>query len=338
MLVGIRADGGHTLGIGHLARCLALAETLRSAHGIGSHFYLYQDDSGAALIEGRGWPLVRLDSDRPDVIPPGDDLLVVDMPGGVSAGYVETLRHAEQRRLIAIFDGTCDGRLGADLVISPIERMPDENQWRGFRGQRYEGLAYAILAPEYTDLPRRVVDEGHTPHVLVTMGGADPYGLTLQAMESLDSMPDDFQTTVTIGPAFSNAKKIDDWVRGSRRPYEIKRERGLASLMITSDLAVTSFGTTAYELAAAGLPSVALCITPDHVAAADLFARGGTMISAGLFSSVSRDRLANMVHELLSDPPRRSMMAKAGQSRVDGQGARRVADLVAAAIARKPGL
>lgn len=333
--VGIRADGGAALGLGHLTRCLALAKTLRSGHGIASCFYLVEDDIGKALVEANGWPVILLGTDHPDGIPSGDELLVIDLPGGVTASYVATLHRVQPRRLIAVFDGTCDGRLEADLVITPIERMPYDNQWQGFVGRRYEGPAYAILAPEYEDLPRRDVTDSENPQVLVTMGGADPYGLTLLALEALDSMPDEFRTTVTLGPAFRKSGEVEDWLRGARRKYEIKRERVLAPLMLASDLAVTSFGTTAYELAATGLPSVALSITPDHVKAAELFARGGSMIGAGLFSSVSRQGLAKMVHDLLSDPRRRAEMAGAGQTMVDGKGARRVADVLAAAISQK---
>jgi spore coat polysaccharide biosynthesis predicted glycosyltransferase SpsG len=333
MRIGIRADGGSVLGLGHLSRCLALAETLRSAHGIECRFYLHQDSTGEALIQERAWPVTVLPSDRPDVIPTGDDLLVIDLPGGVLSAYMEALRHADPHRLLAIFDGTCEGRLAADLVVAPLERLQDPAHWEGFRGRRYEGLDYAILSPDYADLPRRVVDETREPQLLVTMGGADPHDLTQLALEALDTMPDEFQTTVALGPAFTKAEEIWQWVLSARRKYETRRVGMLAPLMVASDLAVTSFGTTSYELAAAGLPSVELCITPDHVEAADIFARGGSMVSAGLFSSVSKDRLANMVHELLSDSHRRSKMATAGQALVDGKGARRVADLLVAAIA-----
>lgn len=337
MKIGIRADGGSELGLGHLSRCLALAGALRSAPGIECRFYIHQDTMGASMIQERAWPVTVLESDQPAVIPTGDDLLVIDLPGGVTAGYMESLRRVDHHRLLTIFDGTCQGRLEADVVVAPIERLSDPSHWEGFRGRRYEGLDYAILSPDYADLPRRAADGAREPRVLVAMGGADPHGLTLLALQALDTLPDEFQTTVALGPAFTKAEEIGEWVRGARRQYETQRVRILAPLMVASDLAVTSFGTTSYELAAAGLPSVELCITPDHVEAAQVFARGGSMISAGLFSSVSKGRLANMVHELLSDPRRRSTMATAGQALVDGKGARRVADLLVAAITENSG-
>lgn len=335
--IGIRADGGRVLGLGHLTRCLALADELRSAHGVDCRFYIRQDDAGRALVESRGWPVVRALSGGLEGVPPGDDLLVVDVPGGISAESIESLRASDPRRLLALFDGTCSGRLGADLVITPIERLSDPADWRGFHGMRFEGPAYAILNAAYSNLPPRAVDPDRAPRVLVTMGGADPYGLTLQALDALDTMPDDFQTTVAVGPAFSKEDELAGWLRHARRAYAVHREPVLAALMVASDIAVTSFGTSVYELAAAGLPAIALAISPDHAEAADRFARYGSLISAGLYTRVPRKTLANMVHELLGDPRTRMTMARAGQALVDGLGSRRVADLLIATVMSSAG-
>jgi spore coat polysaccharide biosynthesis predicted glycosyltransferase SpsG len=280
---------------------------------------------------------VRLASESPDDIQLSDDLLIVDLPGGVSRNYMTTLRRADPNRLLVLFDGTCDGRLDADLVVTPLERLAAPSNWVDFGGLRYQGPEYAILDAAYSGLPQRVIDPNRTPTVLVTMGGADPFGLTLQALQAMDSMPGNFHTIVALGPAFAKENEVGDWLPHATRSYELRRDASLARLMVASDLAVVSFGTSAYELAAAGLPAIALCISPDHVEAAEIFARGGSMISAGLWSTVSRERLSTMVHELLSNVEARMTMARAGQALIDGNGARRVADLLVAALAHRAG-
>ncbi len=330
--IGIRADGGRVLGLGHVTRCLALATELRANHDVKCSFYVHEDHAGRSLVESRGWTALHVKSDGPQGIPAGDDLVIVDLPGGVTHAYVESLRASDPRRLVALFDGTCTGRLAADLVIAPVERLSAPSDWIGFRGRRFEGPDYAILDAAYLSLPPRAIDPARTPRVLVTMGGADPYGLTLQALDALDGIPDDFQATVAAGPAFSMERELAGRLHRARRKYEVRREPNLAGVMMESDLAVTSFGTTAYELAAAGLPAIALAITPDHAEAAAMFARGGSLISAGMYTTVSRESLANMVHELLSDPDQRMTMARAGQALIDGQGSRRVADLLVSAV------
>jgi len=310
---------------------------LRDAHGVSSTFYLYEDESGAALIERKGFALVRLRAAGAELVPAGDALIVVDVPGGVSRQAVEALRRRDSRRLVVLFDGMCPGRLDADLVVSPMARKTEASDWQGFHGRRFEGPPFAIVDRAYGGLPVRRIDSARPPRLLVSMGGADPYGLTLQALRAIDAMPGIFETVVALGPAYSQEPELKAWLGEARRPYELRRDALLVPAMLRADLAVTSFGTTVYELAAAGLPAIALCITPDHVEAAALFARNGTLISAGLYSSVAPQVLVNMVHELLADPRRRMQMARAGQALVDGVGARRVADLLVDAINRQRG-
>jgi UDP-2,4-diacetamido-2,4,6-trideoxy-beta-L-altropyranose hydrolase len=95
---------------------------------------------------------------------------------------------------------------------------------------------------------------------------------------------------------------------------------------------LVSFGTTVYELAAAGLPAIALSITDDHALSAEVFARGGSLTHLGLFSTISAAQIQSAVRELMKDPQLRFAMAQRGQALVDGRGAQRVAKLLLARI------
>jgi spore coat polysaccharide biosynthesis protein SpsF len=168
------------------------------------------------------------------------------------------------------------------------------------------------------------------------MGGSDPYGLTLQALRALDSMPDTmeepFHVTIAIGPAFLHEVELRNWLAGAHRRYQCRREDSLLNLMVNSDLALVSFGTTVYELAAAGLSAIALSITEDHAQSAEVFAQYGSLMHLGLFSTISAAQIQSAVLELLNGQQLRLGMAQRGQALVDGKGAERVAKLVVARI------
>jgi spore coat polysaccharide biosynthesis protein SpsF len=102
--------------------------------------------------------------------------------------------------------------------------------------------------------------------------------------------------------------------------------------MVNSDLALVSFGTTVYELAAAGLPAIALSITEDHARSAEVFAQLGSLMHLGLFSNVTAAQIQSAVRELLNGQQLRLGMAQRGQAQVDGKGAERVAKLLVARI------
>jgi spore coat polysaccharide biosynthesis predicted glycosyltransferase SpsG len=332
-----RVDGGRSMGMGHVVRCLWLASALRDTSGSPVTFCMAQDDIGISFMQSRGWPVVRVASEELGEVEGYALIIIVDLPGGLSAEDVRALRQRNPRSLLVLMHGTCTGRIEADLIVSPIERLPDPSSWRGFRGQRYEGPAYAILDPAFARVPRRssslvrasLVRE---PRILVSMGGSDPCGLTLQALRALDIMSEPFHVAVALGPAFLHEEELRTWLAGARRQYECRREDSLLDLMVNCDVALVSFGTTVYELAAAGLPAIALSITEDHAESAEVFAQGGSLRHLGLFSSISATKIQAAVLDLINNQQLRLGMAQRGQALVDGKGAERVAKLLLATI------
>ena len=145
-------------------------------------------------------------------------------------------------------------------------------------------------------------------------------------------MAEEFHVTIAVGPAFLHEAELQSWLAGARRQYECRREDSLLDLMVNSDLALVSFGTTVYELAAAGLPAIALSITEDHAQSAEVFAQSGSLMHLGLFSAISAAQIQSAVRELLHGEQLRLRMARRGQALVDGKGAERVAKLLLAKI------
>src|SRR5260370_13202970 len=110
-----------------------------------------QDDIGISMVQRRGWPVLRVAAEEVGGVE--DDALVVinisDLPGGVSAEAVRALRQRNPRSLVVLMDGTCTGRIEADLIVSPIERLPGPSSWRGFCGQGYAGPAFGLFGPPF---------------------------------------------------------------------------------------------------------------------------------------------------------------------------------------------
>jgi spore coat polysaccharide biosynthesis predicted glycosyltransferase SpsG len=338
-----RVDGGRTVGMGHVVRCLFLARALRDLHRFSISFLMSQDAVGIARVRESGWPVVQVGTasftgrEHDDVLSdfsPGDgrnpNALIIDLAGGVSAKALRSLREKHPRTLIILIDTNCSGCLEADLVVGP---MPGISASSGTetREDRYEGPQYAILDPAFAQVQRTDLGARDLPRVLVTMGGSDPSGLTLQTLRALDAMPEAFETTVALGPAFLHEPELTGWLQSARRQYEVRRENSLLSL-VGAGLAVFSFATTAYELAAAGLPGVALAISKDHAGDAEIFSRNGSIVNLGWFSEVSAEQIQSAVRQLLHDPARRLTMTQRGRELVDGKGAERVANLIASRI------
>jgi spore coat polysaccharide biosynthesis predicted glycosyltransferase SpsG len=93
----------------------------------------------------------------------------------------------------------------------------------------------------------------------------------------------------------------------------------LAPLMAAADLAVCAGGQTTYELAAMGLPAVALCIADNQRINLDALAQVPTLLLSDAAA------LSSTVRALAADRTQQQRLSQRGRALVDGRGADRVA-------------
>ena len=328
-----RCDGDAKLGLGHVYRCLALADELRDEHGCGVIFAMAAGPIGLDLIRQAGYPIehkgngVKEDPWLDKVIQRlRPDALVLDVRSELARSSVEKWRDGEL--LIVTLDDPSERRLAADLAFYPPVPQVHKLNWSGFTGQLRVGWEWVVLRREFAnalvDNPKPRT-QNPTPMILVTMGGSDPAGLTLKAVEALDLLDEDFETVVVLGPGFSHHDALKDLLAATRRHFCVRQNlTDMSSLMAESDLAVASFGVTAYELAAMGVPAIYLCLTEDHAESASAFDKEEMAINMGIFASVSEDDLAERVRQLINSTPKRNFMTERTRSKIDGCGANRI--------------
>ena len=256
--------------------------------------------------------------------------LVLDVRDDLSRAAVQRIRELGVRTVI-IDDGS-ERRLAADLAFYPPVPQVARLDWAGFSGRRFVGWEWIILRPQFAQ--QRPGQGGPRLRVLVTMGGSDPAGLTLRAVEAIGSLDLDFDTDVLVGSAFAHERRLDALLRTSQRPIRVLRGvEDVAGLMAEADLAVAAFGITAYELAAVGVPAIHLCLTADHAESATALAQAGVAVSLGIHDAVTTRDLANALRRaLLVVPTVRQQIAARGRALIDGRGASRVVEHIRAEL------
>ncbi len=353
----VRCDGGAALGMGHVSRGLALADELREVHGSSVTFAMRDSGSaGVTAVRSSGYTVAPItDHDDADYGPSllaltasiATRVLIVDVRDALSRASLDRVR-ASGVRVVAIDDGS-ERRLAADLAFYPPVPQVEELDWAGFTGARYAGWEWVVLKREFaTDAgvaqrvggavvgvaqDVRLAISSHPIDILVTMGGSDPAGMTEFVLDALNLLPEAMSVQVVVGPAFTRAPALAAIV--ARSTHAVRVTQGpdaMAPLMRESLVAIASFGVSAYELAACGVPAVHLCLTADHARSASTFDREGMARSLGVFAAVPPAQLADAVAGLLRDPRRRGEMAVRARARVDGRGAKRVADRIVAGL------
>jgi spore coat polysaccharide biosynthesis protein SpsF len=111
----------------------------------------------------------------------------------------------------------------------------------------------------------------------------------------------------------------------------------MAKALAWADVAVVSYGMTAFECLALGLPTVALSISEDHALSANRVQQGcgAALTSLGPVECVSAQTIRAMVYAMLTRP---AQLSKFAHRFVDGKGAGRVADKIMEVLNDKLGM
>ena len=334
----MRCDASPAVGFGHVVRSLALAREL-AGRGAVISFAMREDRHAEALVRRDGYPMFvarpngQRDAEawlRDAAARAAADALVLDVRDDVPRTTIEALR--TEGLLIATIDDPTDRRLAADLAFYPPIPQVDEFDWRGFTGALLVGGEWVVLRRAFAQPPERTPHS--RPSVLVTMGGSDPAGMTLAVVDALalgtpEVMTDAFDLVIVLGPGFLRRAELHERLARTRRGVSVvEQPADIREIMLACDLAVASFGVTAYELAATQTPAVCLCLTEDHARSASVLETQGAATSLGVYTGAEGPRLAQTVRTLLADADRRVAMGRAGRALVDGGGAARVAEKI----------
>jgi spore coat polysaccharide biosynthesis protein SpsF len=321
--------------MGHIVRCITLAEELKDDYGCEVVFAIRQSDVANEMIQKKGFLTEKSDENTPDftysswLIPIVEqyrpNVFIMDVRDDLPDSVIQDIR--KRGILIITIDDPSNRRLLADLAFYPPIPQVKKMDWSNFKGKLFAGWEWILLRPEFSIKNKR--DPHTVPVILVTMGGSDPFGLTMIAVSALELLEEKFEVHLIVGPAFTHNKELQNLMKKTRHHYRIlENVSNMADIMREADLAVHSFGVTSYELAALGIPSICLCLTDDHAESASLFVDEGMLVSLGTYQTVTTDELARAIRNLISDPMQRKRMSEISRQKVDGLGVKRIAETI----------
>jgi spore coat polysaccharide biosynthesis protein SpsF len=341
-----RCDGSHEIGMGHVVRCLALADELQencdclisfamrtSELGIEKIKQFYQvmiPDEAQQIFDYESWLTDCINTIKANV-------LILDARDGLSKSVLRNIKQKFDIKIVTIDDPE-DKKLEADLAFYPPVPQVKRIDWSGFTGELHVGWEWVILRKEFSTtscpMPQALCSLPSAPctkipRILVTMGGSDPQGMTIKAVKALEMLEEDFEVVVVLGAGFQHKKELGKLLSGCKRRFNVRENvQDMAELMSQSDLAVASFGMTAYELAAMGVPAIYLCLTEDHAESVSAFVEAGTAISLGMFTHVNTEMIAKGISNILNNKSLLARLADTARKYIDGQGVARISRLM----------
>lgn len=339
--VMIFANGGKQVGWGHIMRCCSIG---KAATELGAKVvFAVLNHESASLVSSFGFDF-RLMHDSPSDPEPFAQqvinsmseacaqVLLVDSYGvtdslfrtlssfPIKVAYIDDLYLEEQGRL------RVPEALDVDLVVNYGFAFEDADYKLAYgdtRTQCLVGPLYAPVRQSFSDLHYSVDAEVNS--VLVTSGSTNPN----QALEQMIRACDGIDETIEINVVVGRNVTLDVQPCSSRHIVLHRNISDLSELMLRSDVTLSSAGSTLYELACVGVPTIALPVVDNQMENA----RGFNERELGLVITDDRwesDQVHELLLELIEDYPKRLECSCRMREVVDGKGALRIANALLA--------
>lgn len=348
--VVIRVDASVEMGMGHLVRCMSLANAL--AEEGTEVFFLLRSHAAAltGLIEADGHA-VRLLADPPhdsgaaptrwlpttwqrdagqtlDAIGQigAPDWLIVDHYA-LDAKW-ERLQRQQVPRILAI-DDLADRPHDCDILLDQNLVAAMETRYRGLLPATCRpllGPRFALLRHDFAEQRKSAaIRDGEIRRILVCYGGSDPSNETAKALAAVKYLSvSSLSVDVAIGPSNPHADLIAKLCLELPRTNMHRGANNMAELMACADLAIGAGGVMSWERCCLGLPTIAVDIADNQIGGLTALARLGALVHLGSAASVTQDQMESSIRSLLGDPAKTRAIGDVAHALVDGEGCGRV--------------
>lgn len=336
--VAFRADASHSIGTGHVMRCLTLAEELRDRGA--EILFICRDQPGHLMdfIEKQGYGVKSL-----PLAPENDaaltiaalagqkpDWLVVDHYG-LDAAWETVLRPQAAR--IMVIDDLADRPHDCDLLLEQNFRLGGEHRYDDLvpaACRQLSGPKYALLRREFALARENLAGrDGGVRRILVSFGGSDPQNYTGLALDALDaSSARSLAVDVIAGAVNPHQAELAARCAGRPQTRFFPQVGNMAEMLGAADLAIGAGGTTNWERAALALPSIVIGIADNQRRIIADLAEAGLVWGLPELDPADVGALTHVIEAALRLTEVNRGMAGRLAGLVDGKGAGRVAGVL----------
>lgn len=278
----IRADGDAQIGLGHLVRCLALAQHLRHDFNIcfiiksaPNHFIDELDRLGFSYVK------ILAESDLVDLLT--ENCIVVVDHYNLNSEYQREIK--ERGCKLVCIDDMHQGPFYADLIINHSLGVREE-QYETLNDSRFAlGPRFVLVRPEFLkDIQyQKSITEVNT--IFICFGGSDSQNLTTSTLKILLANGGYKRLLVVTGPLFTHLPLVEALAAKSEKIeiYQSLSAARMSELMQASDLAIVPSSGVLMEAMSVRLPAITGYYVENQREAANQYHQAGMAYCVGSF-------------------------------------------------------
>lgn len=339
-----RVDASTCAGGGHAVRSLALADQFAEMDWT-CLFALEAEALATVPALGAGPHEILVLPTDPDTLDERAEAMSLrqQFPNGVDALVIDSYRHGTEfeaacrgwAQCLVSIDGTMRAH-DVDLLVNAnmgqtrndfADLVPDECEV--LSGPKYAMLRRQFAALRASSLSRRKADNRKVERILVSFGASDPSNMTPIALGALQSIGTDAHIDVVLGANQAAHNSVLASIKNMELDIEVHQwVEDMPDMMARADVFIAAAGSSSWEACTLGLPSVIVAVADNQIKIAENLALTGAAISLGRRNEISAARVEDGIRRILFEHSVRNNMVCNSSSVCDGQGSRRVAEVI----------
>jgi UDP-2,4-diacetamido-2,4,6-trideoxy-beta-L-altropyranose hydrolase len=301
-----RADGNSQIGLGHVVRCLALAEILEP-HFLS--FFLIQSPSESIQKKISEFCVPLALPSIPNHIEEiyflsktvsSSDIIVLD-GNGFNAEYQKNIKEIIGAKLICIDDLHLN-HFYADVVINHNPSIADPSYSREPYTKLYLGFEYLLIRKLFLDQIKAKREILVNKNLFICIGGADPNNLTLKILKACKELEYFNKINIVTGAAYQNSIELKKFILQtdeSTSHFSDLSALELINVMRDSGIAIVPSSSIALELMCVGINMITGYFVEDQKELSAFIHENGLGISIGDFNSYDNNSLKKVIFENL---------------------------------------
>lgn len=338
MKVLFRVDAGYKYGWGHFFRCKSISDELKKNYKCEIFFLMHFEDGveykkireNILFIKNSKSKTTEMRSIMRIIKSKGINVLILDIRTNLSGQDILEIRN--KNIVTAAIDDPSERRMFVDYSFySPLSQLSRVN-WEKSLGKHYIGWDWMPIRNDFKNylIEKLQNKKNFTKKLLISMGASDPNGLVFKVINALDKKVD-LQINLIIGISFKKIKDLKEIIR--KNPNDIKlhiNPEEITKLISYADIAICSFGMTAYELAYCSVSTLYLCISEDHNESAKTFEKSGFGENLGNYKELSEDKLYLKINQFVNYflKNKDKFTNFSSEKKIDGLAASRISEII----------
>lgn len=314
--VVFRADASVEIGIGHVMRCLTLADALRQRGHQVEFACLPLPGNSMELIREKGY-LCHCLAQMQAVIPSDGDWLVVDHYQ-LAAEWEASMR--SKFRHIMVIDDLANRQHDCECLLDQNDYFQNAARYERLTPQAcrfFLGPQYALLRQEFFRSRQTLKDRQgkRVRNVMISFGGTDPLGLTWKFLhwwrQASWVKESGLRLHIVIGGSSSNREEIEAYCKTQPDIALHVQTKQMARLLAEADVALGAGGVSLWERCYLSLPSVTIVAAENQRSIAEQAARDGLTLLADTSEADFLETATQELRRLVEDAAlRQSMVGK----------------------------